>query len=152
MRVILSLLLLILSPLALANTIEFSSPNQTDVALSRKDIEALPATTYTTPLPWIENPAEFLGVKLSTLLEHVYGRLPEKINIGSLNDYHAVLSKADILRYQPIVAYQQDKHYIRIRDKGPYWIIYPLSRYPELDTSQYHAQMVWQVNTMSVEQ
>ncbi|GAL28475.1 hypothetical protein JCM19239_1551 [Vibrio variabilis] len=32
-----------------------------------------------------------------------------------------------------------------IRDKGPYWVIFPLSQYPEIDNTDYHSMMIWQL-------
>ncbi|MDF5484596.1 oxidoreductase, partial [Vibrio parahaemolyticus] len=36
--------------------------------------------------------------------------------------------------------------YIKVRNKGPFWVIYPLNFYSELNYNKYHAHMVWQVN------
>ncbi|TOO43709.1 oxidoreductase, partial [Vibrio parahaemolyticus] len=140
MKKIVSLSLLLFAPFLSANSITFSSPQQPSVTLKLEELQSLPTTSYTTDLPWIQQSSEFLGVKLSTLLTHVYGSIPEQVDIGSLNNYHSTLSRKDIVRYQPILAYQQDHHYIKVRNKGPYWVIYPLSQYPELDHNEYHAQ------------
>ncbi|MGP8308608.1 oxidoreductase [Vibrio sp. YIC-376] len=146
MKKILVLSLLLFAPFISANNVTFSSPTQVTITLKLEDIQSLPETTYSADLPWDKGMAEFTGVKLSTLLTHVYGDVPEQIDISGLNNYHAPVTRQDILRYQPILAYKKDKHYIKIRDKGPYWVIYPLNLYPELNRTQYHAQMVWQVN------
>ncbi|MBO0202569.1 oxidoreductase [Vibrio sp. Vb1166] len=146
MKKIVALGLFFVAPFLSANTIVFSSSQQPSVILELEEIQALPTTSYTMTLPWLPASSEFLGVKLSTLLTHVYGNVPEQVDISSLNDYHSTLSRQDILRYQPILAYQQDQNYIKVRNKGPFWVIYPLNLYPELNYNKYHAQMVWQVN------
>jgi hypothetical protein len=146
MKKILVLCLLLFAPFIFANNVTFSSPTQVTVTLKLEDIQSLPKTTYTTELPWDKGIAEFTGVKLSTLLTHVYGSIPERIDISGLNNYHATISREDIVSYQPILAYQKDKHYVKVRNKGPYWVVYPLNLYPELNRTKYHAQMVWQVN------
>lgn len=149
MKKIVALGLFFVAPFLSASTIVFSSSQQPSVTLKLEEIQSLPTTSYTTTLPWIPASSEFLGVKLSTLLTHVYGKVPEQVDVSSLNDYHSTLSRQDILRYQPILAYQQDQHYIKVRNKGgPFWVIYSLSLYPELNYNKYHAQMVWQVNEM----
>ncbi|MCF7453866.1 MULTISPECIES: oxidoreductase [Vibrio] len=148
MKKIVALGLFFVAPFLSASTIVFSSSQQPSVTLKLEEIQSLPTTSYTTTLPWIPASSEFLGVKLSTLLTHVYGKVPEQVDVSSLNDYHSTLSRQDILRYQPILAYQQDQHYIKVRNKGPFWVIYSLSLYPELNHNKYHAQMVWQVNEM----
>ena len=39
---------------------------------------------------------------------------------------------------------------MRVRDKGPIWIIYPLSDYPALRKEEHHHAMVWQLKALSV--
>ncbi|MGR5162856.1 oxidoreductase [Vibrio owensii] len=152
MRKTMALALLLFAPTLFANTIQFSSPENSNVVVTLNDLESLPQTTYITELPWLETPAEFDGVKLSTLLQHTLGNIPQHVEVRALNDYHSDLSREDILRYQPIVAYKQNHNYIKIRNKGPYWLIYSMSEHPELDNAQYHAQMVWQINRISAKE
>lgn len=152
MRKTLALALLLFAPILFANTIQFSSPEKPNVVVALKDLESLPQTTYTTQLPWLDSPAEFDGVKLSTLLQHAFGKVPERVEVRALNDYHSNLSREDILRYQPIVAYKQNRHYIKVRNKGPYWLIYSMDEYPEIDVALYHSQMVWQINRISAKE
>ncbi|WP_047514450.1 oxidoreductase [Vibrio harveyi] len=152
MRKTVALALLLFAPTLFANTIQFSSPEKSDVVVALKDLESLPQTTYTTKLPWLETPAEFEGVKLSILLQNTFGQVPQRVEVRALNDYHSDLSREDILRYQPIVAYKQNHKYIKIRNKGPYWLIYSINKYPELDIAPYHSQMVWQINRISVKE
>ncbi|MFQ1877342.1 hypothetical protein ACK36J_07910 [Aeromonas veronii] len=35
-----------------------------------------------------------------------------------------------------------------LRNKGPLWIIYPLSDHPELNKELYHSRMVWQLTAI----
>ncbi len=150
MKPLIALGLFVFSSFSSANAILFSDNQQFSTRLELEQIQALPVTNYTTYLPWTPTPTKYTGVKLSTLLTHVYGEVPEKVDIGALNNYHSTLSRQDILHYQPILAYQKEDHYIKIRDKGPYWVVYPLSLYPELNRTKYHAQMVWQVNNIKI--
>ncbi|YCO01203.1 putative pterin-binding protein [Vibrio sp. VNB-15] len=152
MRKTVALALLLFAPTLFANTIQFSSPEKSNVVVALKDLESLPQTTYITELPWLASPAEFDGVKLSTLLHHAFGEVPEHVEVRALNDYYADISRDDILRYQPIVAYKQNHQYIKVRNKGPYWLIYSMDEYPEIDVAQYHSQMVWQINRISVKE
>ncbi|MEI8596793.1 hypothetical protein P4S64_00905 [Vibrio sp. M60_M31a] len=72
------------------------------MALELEDIQSLPETTYTTELPWSKGESEFTGVKLSDLLTYVYGDIPAQIDISGLNNYHATVTRPDIVRYEPI--------------------------------------------------
>ncbi|WP_423840805.1 oxidoreductase [Vibrio mytili] len=150
MKKIIALILLVFSTFISAHEIVFSGSQKTDVSVTLEQLQALPITSYTTNLPWISAPAKFDGVKLSTLLTQIYGSIPEYTDIAGLNNYHSILPRQDILRYEPILAFKKDGQYIKIRDKGPYWVVYPLSSYPEIDRTEYHAQMVWQVSQIEM--
>jgi hypothetical protein len=152
MRKIAALALLLFAPTLFANTIQFSSQEETNLVITLQDIETLPTTTYVTDLPWLQSPAMFEGVTLSTLLRRAFGEIPKRVELRALNDYHANLDREDILHYEPIVAFKKDEQYIKIRDKGPFWLIYPISLFPEIDVSQYHSQMVWQLNSVKIEE
>ncbi len=71
--------------------------------------------------------------------------------LRALNDYAADIDLSDIEKYQPIVAYWQDGKPMRVRDKGPFWLIYPQSSFPkELNIERYHSQMVWQLKQIHI--
>lgn len=150
MKKILVLSWLLFTPLTFAHTVSFSAPKQPTVTLKLDEIQSLPETTYITELPWGEGKSAFTGVKLATLLTHAYGSIPEQVDIIALNNYHALMSREDIVNYQPILAYQKDKRYMKVRNKGPYWVVYPLHLYPELNRLKYQAQMVWQVSEIKL--
>ncbi len=152
LKKILVLCALFFAPFASAHSVLFSSPQQPVVTLTLEDILSLPDTTYKTELPWLKETSEFTGIKLSTLLTQAYGSIPQIVDVKGLNNYHINISREDIINYQPILAYKKDNHYIKVRDKGPYWVVYPLNLYPELNRTKYHAQMVWQVNEITLVQ
>ncbi len=150
MKKILVLCLLLIAPSIFAHNVSFGGLKKATVTLELEDIASLPKTKYTTKLPWFKETSEFTGVKLSTLLTHVYGNIPAQVDISGLNDYHATILRDDIVNYQPILAYQKDNQYIKVRNKGPFWVVYPINLYPELNRTKYHAQMVWQVNEIKL--
>lgn len=47
--------------------------------------------------------------------------------------------------YPVILAYRMNGELLRIRDKGPLWVIYPQDDFPDLKTKQTQAKWVWQV-------
>ena len=40
---------------------------------------------------------------------------------------------------------------MRVKDKGPIWIVYPWSGNPALDTPPFHARSIWQLRSLRVE-
>ena len=45
---------------------------------------------------------------------------------------------------------KQGGRYMRLRDKGPLWIIYPYEKYPELATAETREKWIWQLSTIVV--
>lgn len=120
-----------------------------EVLLDRQMLESLPQYQFTTETPWTEGPHQYQGVLLSELLRHI-GARGDTIIAYALNDYFAEINLKQIRDYPIILALKNDGKAMRVRDKGPIWIMYPLSKYPELDNSIHHASMVWQLNRLEV--
>lgn len=147
MKYITLFLSLFCTALAHSDHLQLHLVDAAPVILTVEDLKRMDATHYVTELPWVNEPTEFTGVKLSTLLFQHYGAVPNLVTVRALNDYAATIKKEDIERYQPIIAYWQNGKPMRVREKGPFWLIYPLSHFPEeLNNEHYQSQMVWQIN------
>lgn len=109
------------------------------------DLASMPQATIDTELPWLEGMNQFTGVKLEDLFAQANTPLPELITFIALNDYKVSIRREDVKQYQPIVANRKNGERMSIRDKGPYWVIFPLSQHPEIDNTNYHAMMIWQL-------
>lgn len=118
--------------------------------LSLDQIEQLPQTTITTQLPWINSQAAFKGVKLSTLLK-MHNIKPSLIRLKALNDYTTEVTWQEMMQYEPIIAIKKNEQYLKIRDYGPFWLIFPLDKYDELQQTAYLAKMIWQLESIKVE-
>ena len=118
--------------------------------LTLQQLDALPQTTVTTTTPWTEDKHTYSGVRRNVLLQrlNIHGN---KIKASALNNYWAVLPLDDANKYPVILATRQDGKPLTRRNKGPIFIIYPLSDYPELDQEQTHSFMVWQVKRLDAE-
>ncbi|HAS6097984.1 TPA: oxidoreductase [Vibrio vulnificus] len=153
MRCFALFLSLFLAPFAHSESFQIQLVDALPIEVTIQDLEKMEATLYVTELPWVNEPTEFTGVKLSTILTKYYGFIPPQVTIRALNDYAADVKKEDIEKYQPIIAYWQNGKPMKIRDKGPFWLIYPQSSFPkELNFEYYHAQMVWQINQIYIAQ
>lgn len=121
------------------------------VELNPDDITAnFPTYEITTRLPWVNHFATFSGARLKDILNH-YRLFGRQIHLTALNDYTVTIPYLDIYRYNPIIAITQNQKPLKIRNYGPYWLIYPMSKYSELNTPKYHARMIWQIKTIQVE-
>lgn len=114
-------------------------------------LQAMPAETVVTETPWTEGLRSYRGVRLSHLLQTVQAKNVQSMKVTALNDYHAIIDYPAIKKYPVILAYEADGKVMRVRDKGPLWLLYPLSDYETLRVPKRHSEMVWQVRTIEIE-
>lgn len=58
----------------------------------------------------------------------------------------------ELMSLDAIVSTRQNGEPMSIRQRGPYWIMLPLSERPELDSEDFHRYMVWQLNRIELKQ
>lgn len=123
---------------------------RSEVTLNRSAFDALPQHSIVTQTPWTEGKHTYSGVLLRDLVRYA-GLRGAEIKVAAINDYWATLPLSDAEHYPVLLASARDGQPLTLRTKGPLWVIYPLSDYPELDRELYHSRMVWQVNTVEGE-
>ncbi|AUI85975.1 hypothetical protein BS333_06030 [Vibrio azureus] len=112
---------------------------------SIEELQSLPQKEVITVLPWFEGDNTFSGFLLTDLLKKNKITMPEMVTILALNDYKVTISKSDIIKYEPIIALKMSGEYMNVKNKGPFWLIFSLSDFKEIDTLEYHAKMIWQI-------
>ncbi len=121
----------------------------TPVHFDLSGLEALGVEHIETANPWISGTARFSGVPLRVLLNAV-GAYGKTIRAKALNDYRADIPLSDLEEYQVMVALRRDGEEMPVRDKGPIWIIYPISGDPTKISMEVRQRMVWQLNALEV--
>jgi hypothetical protein len=91
----------------------------------------------------------FEGVPLRAVLDRV-GAKGRSLKASALNDYEVAIPWDD-LRYNPLIAMKVDGQLLKLRDKGPLWIVYPRDDYAVLKAESYDSRWVWQLNKLHVE-
>ena len=102
-----------------------------EVVLTRAEFEALPQTEVKTQTPWTEGDHTYRGVLLRDLVK-----------------IYDLKSAEDGDKYSVLLAEKQDGKALTLRNRGPLWVIYPLSDHPELNKELYHSRMVWQLTAI----
>ncbi|MBF8999940.1 MULTISPECIES: molybdopterin-dependent oxidoreductase [Vibrio] len=125
-----------------------SGDNQ-EVSYTMEQLENMAQDTITTETPWTKGNTQFTGITLKKLLEQS-GIENENIKVGAINNYWANIPYQDIPTYDPILAFKMNGKSMSVRDKGPLWVIYPLSQTNQLTSELLHSRMVWQVNRIEV--
>jgi len=153
MKWIIAAPLLAFSAFASAYNLTITMPDHEPVVLSMEQLKSkLPVSNFTTVLPWLEKgqTAEFSGFKMTDLLNYLKATQVKSATFIALNDYKASAPISDIEQYSPIIAYSMNHEAMKVRDKGPFWFLYDLSKYPQINTPDYHTQMVWQIKEISL--
>lgn len=116
-------------------------------------LQALPQRELVTSLPPSLGQAgahHWLGVSLRLLAERMGGGPGSVLQLAALNDYAVTVPWSDLVRYDPIVAYQRNGVALSVREKGPMMLIYPFDAYPELHAQQYLNRSIWQLHAITV--
>jgi len=110
-------------------------------------LQALGVSKIDTTTAWTKGKKMFEGVLLSSLIDAV-GATGSTAEVIALNDYKVDIPVKDFADYPVILAYQMDGERLKVRDKGPLWIVYPEDENPELKNKQTQARWVWQVKAI----
>lgn len=128
-----------------------SNTNEGDTAVfDVAALEKLGMQTVITTTPWYSGKVRFDGISLSKLMDLV-GAKGKSARVLALNDYTTILPIDDFHKFPVILALKMNGEYMRIRDKGPLFIVYPYDSSPELQNQIYYSRSAWQVSKIIIE-
>ena len=119
------------------------------IELSLETLDSLDQITFSTTTIWTEGDVQFSGVSLKALLAYldVDGQSLEMV---ALNDYAVTMPVADLEDVAPILATRMNGETMSVRDKGPYWVVFPYDSDPKYSTETNYARSIWQLNRLKV--
>jgi len=114
-------------------------------------LEQLPQTQINTTTRWTDGQQSFVGVKVTDLL-NLIGAKGQHIDATALDGYTAPsLDVKQMQKYNVILAYKRNGNTMRVRDKGPLWMMYPVDDYPHLKSdieTQY--KLIWHLRYLHI--
>lgn len=113
-------------------------------------LEKLGMKTIETTTPWYTGKVRFDGIPLNKLMDLV-GAKGTSARVLALNDYTTIIPIDDFYKCPVIMALKMNGQYMRIRDKGPLFIVYPYDTSAELQNQIYYSRSAWQVSKMIIE-
>ncbi|HBY7786518.1 TPA: molybdopterin-dependent oxidoreductase [Klebsiella aerogenes] len=113
-------------------------------------LEKLGNETVITTTPWYSGKVRFDGISLSKLMDLV-GAQGKTAKVMTLNDYTTEVPVEDFHKFPVILALKMNGEYMRIRDKGPLFIVYPYDSSAELQNQIYYSRSAWQVSKIIIE-
>lgn len=125
-------------------------PDKREITLDEAALTALPQVEFETATPWTLGTHRYRGPTLKSVLAAQQVDSASAIDVAALNGYQ---QRVDLSLFAKVpltlVRYQDDKPLTR-RNKGPLWLLVPLSAHPDMDVSAIHNNMVWQVIRIEV--
>ena len=115
----------------------------------RKLIMAIGRRELKTSNPFVKGVHRFEGVLLSELLDHV-GAKGTTLSAVALDGYTVNIPIEDARKYPVLIATHRDGKVMRVRDKGPLWVIYPVDQYAELKVEAFSNRSIWQLKHLTV--
>jgi hypothetical protein len=102
-----------------------------------------------TATPFTDGVSNFSGVFASRLLDRL-GAGGTRLLTRALNDYAVTIPIDEVLAYPVLLACDQNGRALSVRERGPIWLIYPFSDYPELDDRVHRQRSIWQLTNIEV--
>jgi hypothetical protein len=105
--------------------------------------------TLTTHTPWTHGPQQFEGNPLRQLLPPAALTSP-RLQVIALDDYRVDIPMADVTEHGLFLAWRRNAALMPVRDRGPFWLVYPWTDRPALDRPDFHRRSVWQVRAIQL--
>lgn len=118
-------------------------------AFDRAMLEALDWREIETYTPFTEGIQRFSGPTLASLLDAL--EVDDGLLLAvALNDYTIDIPVKDARAHGILLALDHNGSAMRLRDKGPIWLIYPWGEPEGFDPEQV-SRMIWQLNRLRVQ-
>lgn len=140
---LLASLILSIAPKALAQELTLSYPEGSLTFTAAELLELSPAELRT-DTPWTDEEQHFEGVLLADLLKHA-GIESGQLAATALNGYSVDLPVEEAINAGAFIAVKANGEFMRVRDKGPFWIVFPWSKQSELENRTVRAWAIWQL-------
>lgn len=121
-----------------------------EAKFDREMLKALGTRSITTPNPFETGIHTFEGVLIRDLLKAVQAKGTRLVAVAH-DGYTVEVPIEDTAKYPVMLAMIWNGKEMKIRNRGPLWIIYPIGQYPELIHQKYSARSVWQLKRLTVE-
>ena len=115
------------------------------VELTEEELFAMEQTSIFTENECVDGLVEFSGPLARDIIALLGDAEIEALKLTATNDYSVKVPVSDIMEYDVIFAMMQDSVRFSARDKGPIWVIYPMTDHVELQDRIYNDRLIWQL-------
>ena len=118
-----------------------------DKVYSIEELEALGLTNFQTTTTWTDGAQLFEGVLLSDIAK-AYGIDKGTVTVTAINAYAADIDIGEVLSVPVMLATRMNGERMSVRDKGPFWVVYPRDTLPDYADERHNYKWVWQVSSL----
>ena len=117
------------------------------VELSVDELRALGDTSFATATPWTKGTQNFEGITGAQIVAAMQAK-GEKLEAKSVlavanNDYSIVIPFEVFNQPTTLIAFAQNGAAMPVRDKGPFWIVFPYDQDSTFLSSSYQSYSIW---------
>ena len=138
-------------PVLLTVTGKITNTNRGETAVFDLEmLEGLEKGVISTTNPWMAGTNDFSGPYLSALLKAVGATGSNPLVVTALNDFVGSVPQDDISRFGLILATRKNGRPLKVRDKGPLFVVYPFLQKPEIFDEVHFCRSVWQIKSIEI--
>jgi len=112
-------------------------------------LEQLGLVEMSIDTPWTPVGTRFEGILSKTLLELI-GAEGAEVLAEAVDGYSKKIPLEDLTSYDTLLALRMDGKRMRLKNKGPLWIVYPNDGRPDVIESTLNSRMVWQLRSLTI--
>ena len=113
--------------------------------LSLEQLEAMPQVTIKTENEFSDGLVTYRGPLVRDVLAQAGLEKLETVRFVAANDYYVDIPTRDFSDFDAILAMEANGEKLSRREKGPLWLMYPISDHAELKDPIYLRRLIWQV-------
>lgn len=141
----------LLAQTILTVTVKSQTQGEVVTEFSREDLLALGDEVLTTRNEYVDREHQFTGPLMRNLVQQVGANSATVARLTAVNDYTVEIDPMEFQKYDVILAMSQDGVALSLRDKGPIWLIYPMSQFEELQDPVFNNRLIWQLDRLEFE-
>ena len=109
------------------------------------ELKALGEVEIRTSNEFVDGERLFRGPLVRDVLRASKAAESSRVWLTAANDYQVEVDPKEFFDYDAILALSMDGQPLSRRDKGPIWVIYPMSDNAELRDPVYNSRLIWQL-------
>ena len=127
------------------------SDAEKSVSFTVEELLAIGSHTLETGNDYVEGKKQFTGPLVRDVFAHLGVEEVKLARMTAANDYSVEITADEFEKYDVIFALNMDGTRLSMRDKGPIWLMYPVSDHEELQKPIYNSRLIWQLVEVVIE-